>query len=110
MPRLGVANRKVGVSNASVLRDSKAIIHASGHRVDSVLPCGTYVGVAVVTDSAVAPEVPCATAIVTVLSEDGASMMVTALVAALPRYSTMCVYFESSHRSRTRSPDIARRW
>jgi len=96
LPRLGVANRKVGVSNASVLRDSKAIIHASG--------------VAVVTDSAVAPEVPCATAIVTVLSEDGASMMVTALVAALPRYSTMCVYFESSHRSRTRSPDIARRW
>ena len=42
-----------------------------------------------------------------VLSEDGASMMVT----VLPRHrTTMCVYFESSHRSRTRSPDIARRW
>jgi hypothetical protein len=26
------------------------------------------------------------------------------------RHSTMCVCFESSHRSRTRSPDIVRRW
>ena len=41
-----------------------------------------------------------------VLPEDGPSMMVT----ALPRHSTMCVYFDSSHRCRTRSPDIARRW
>jgi hypothetical protein len=40
-------------------------------------------------------------------SEDGASMMVT----ALPRHrTTMCVYFESSHRCRTRSTYIARRW
>jgi hypothetical protein len=39
-----------------------------------------------------------------VLSKDGASMVVT----ALPRHSTMCVYFDSSHRCRTRSPDIAR--
>jgi hypothetical protein len=39
--------------------------------------------------------------------EDGASMMVT----ALPRHrTTMCVYFESSHRCRTRSTYIARRW
>jgi hypothetical protein len=42
-----------------------------------------------------------------VLPEDGASMMMT----ALPRHrTTMCVYFESSHRCRTRSTYIARRW
>jgi hypothetical protein len=42
-----------------------------------------------------------------VLSEDGASMMVT----ALPRHrTTMCGDFESSHRCRTRSTYIARRW
>jgi hypothetical protein len=39
--------------------------------------------------------------------EDGASMMVT----ALPRHrTTMCGDFESSHRCRTRSTYIARRW
>jgi hypothetical protein len=42
-----------------------------------------------------------------VLSKDGASMVV---VTALPRHSTMCVYFDSSYRCRTRSPDIARTW
>jgi len=39
-------------------------------------------------------------------SKDGASMMVT----AMPRHPTMCVYSDSSHPSRTRSPDIARKW
>jgi hypothetical protein len=39
--------------------------------------------------------------------EDGASMMVT----SLPRHrTTMCGDFESSHRCRTRSTYIARRW
>jgi len=37
-------------------------------------------------------------------------VLVPLAIAALPRHSTMCVYFESSHRSRTRSPDIAHRW
>ncbi len=42
-----------------------------------------------------------------VLSENGASMIVTALPH---HHTTMCVYFESSHRCRTRSTYIARRW
>ena len=37
-------------------------------------------------------------------TEDGASMAVT----ALPHHSTMCFYFDSSHRCRTRSPYIGR--
>ena len=37
-------------------------------------------------------------------------VLVPLAIAALPHHSTMCVYFESSHRSRTRSPDIAHRW
>src|SRR6476620_11104631 len=41
-----------------------------------------------------------------VLSKDGASMVVT----ALPRHPTMCDYFDSSYRCRTRSPYIARTW
>jgi hypothetical protein len=34
----------------------------------------------------------------------------TQLATDCHRHPTMCVCFESSHRCRTRSPDIARRW